>query len=877
MDDAIAAGLARQTLLARTRTRLPLGREGTLLRRRLREASPSTRPHLANAWAAALRTLHLHGWGTEDPVTAALVNARDRVVFLPDLVWPLGTLVAARPVLAYSDLHEALNWLSAAGADEDITRPLTEGAPPWADWPEPPGPGATALIGPPMLTAAAAAAAGLPALPATELTTPEGRRWAARQLRDGQAFAVPIAHRSWLASLPLVPDRVVRMDGADGAVLRLEDSHARALGVTPEASIRPTWPSLNVEVDARAAEDAALVVDDQERARLLAEALLAAHADDPEADPVEGRSEPALVEALSLAREAGDRRLTAAATYSLARLSLGAPEQRRQGATRGLLQEAERLARAVGDDDTALVAAATVRLLERIDARATSLPLTHPRDRVSPQATAWALVWDAVSTLPVERAFGRHEIDLANVALLSDDPSLAAFWVELTGQHAIIYGREAAGERALQRAESVRIAPRARAVLGAWRGLLAARRGAENTAREMLVTLGEQLATLELGPWTRRAAAHGAVAALVLGLDGLADHLASFAPDASVIDTLRSVNPLPPDLPLWLLQLVTEQRLDGDEPPLRQARKMLSDRLGAYDAPARPPGAALSLGLAHHAVHEPAAARDALSIATVDSEPHIERAALGALVPLLEASSAGSDEAIAAAYRLRRLDARTPARPSSISRAAPSATFESAAERAADAVARVGDGIDPWPAALSAIVGDFAGDPPSRADAVAGLILEERPEGWVVRTAGGQDRWLRSEPRSMAPASLRFASLLARLVPPPPPAPPPADADHAWAKDIDTKLSRGDVTLEAAVIVPFRRHKLTVGQLRLLVHLGLTATNGLYRAVARRWGVPDGDYQRVMDFMRRAGAALDFRPYRRGVVDPPELRGNDEP
>jgi hypothetical protein len=80
---------------------------------------------------------------------------------------------------------------------------------------------------------------------------------------------------------------------------------------------------------------------------------------------------------------------------------------------------------------------------------------------------------------------------------------------------------------------------------------------------------------------------------------------------------------------------------------------------------------------------------------------------------------------------------------------------------------------------------------------------------------------------------------------------------------------RGEVSFDAAVIAPFKRHDLTRGQVRALVHVGLIEVGGLYKALAQRWGVNDAEYQRALDFLRRANAALDFRPYRRGDPPPP--------
>ncbi|MFO0751648.1 MAG: hypothetical protein U1F43_39175, partial [Myxococcota bacterium] len=85
---------------------------------------------------------------------------------------------------------------------------------------------------------------------------------------------------------------------------------------------------------------------------------------------------------------------------------------------------------------------------------------------------------------------------------------------------------------------------------------------------------------------------------------------------------------------------------------------------------------------------------------------------------------------------------------------------------------------------------------------------------------------------------------------------------------IDRQLALGERDFFKDVAAPFKRRELTRRTLRALVHAGLEATRGLYRALAGRWRIDD--FQRFMDFLRRGDALLDYRAYRRGSPPPPE-------
>ncbi|MCB9733894.1 MAG: hypothetical protein H6745_14945 [Deltaproteobacteria bacterium] len=117
-------------------------------------------------------------------------------------------------------------------------------------------------------------------------------------------------------------------------------------------------------------------------------------------------------------------------------------------------------------------------------------------------------------------------------------------------------------------------------------------------------------------------------------------------------------------------------------------------------------------------------------------------------------------------------------------------------------------------------------------------------------------------PPSAVAAALRALAPLLGARGPGAPTLAPSEA-KAWAAATHEALLAGEVTFDDAVVAPFRAHDLTREGVRALLHLGLTDAGGLYKTLAAAWHVAEGDYQRFMDFLRRANAALDYRAYRR--------------
>ena len=67
----------------------------------------------------------------------------------------------------------------------------------------------------------------------------------------------------------------------------------------------------------------------------------------------------------------------------------------------------------------------------------------------------------------------------------------------------------------------------------------------------------------------------------------------------------------------------------------------------------------------------------------------------------------------------------------------------------------------------------------------------------------------------------------------------------------------------------FLARDLTRHDLRELLHRGLLATGGNYRALLRLYGIPDDDYKRLLNFLAAHDCSLDVRAYRDGAMPAP--------
>jgi two-component system response regulator AtoC len=63
---------------------------------------------------------------------------------------------------------------------------------------------------------------------------------------------------------------------------------------------------------------------------------------------------------------------------------------------------------------------------------------------------------------------------------------------------------------------------------------------------------------------------------------------------------------------------------------------------------------------------------------------------------------------------------------------------------------------------------------------------------------------------------------------------------------------------------PYFERKITRNQVEHLIRRGLERTRGSYKKMLPLFRIPDSDYKRFMDFLRRHNCNIDFREYRKG-------------
>lgn len=68
-----------------------------------------------------------------------------------------------------------------------------------------------------------------------------------------------------------------------------------------------------------------------------------------------------------------------------------------------------------------------------------------------------------------------------------------------------------------------------------------------------------------------------------------------------------------------------------------------------------------------------------------------------------------------------------------------------------------------------------------------------------------------------------------------------------------------------SVAGPYSEHMITKAQLEHVIRRGLEQTNGNYRKLLSIFGMPDSDYKKFKDFLRRQQLDVDYREYRKNV------------
>jgi transcriptional regulator with GAF, ATPase, and Fis domain len=86
----------------------------------------------------------------------------------------------------------------------------------------------------------------------------------------------------------------------------------------------------------------------------------------------------------------------------------------------------------------------------------------------------------------------------------------------------------------------------------------------------------------------------------------------------------------------------------------------------------------------------------------------------------------------------------------------------------------------------------------------------------------------------------------------------PLDTDEPWQME---QVIEGDFW--ESVARPYAERRITKNQVEHLIRQGLERTAGSYKKMLPLFRIPDSDYKRFMDFLRRHNCNIDFRGYRR--------------
>ena len=86
----------------------------------------------------------------------------------------------------------------------------------------------------------------------------------------------------------------------------------------------------------------------------------------------------------------------------------------------------------------------------------------------------------------------------------------------------------------------------------------------------------------------------------------------------------------------------------------------------------------------------------------------------------------------------------------------------------------------------------------------------------------------------------------------------PEETQNAWPLE---ELIAGDFW--ETIAKPYSERMITKSQVECVIRRGLERTRGSYRKMLPLFRIPDSDYKRFMDFLRRHHCNIDFRGYRR--------------
>ena len=83
------------------------------------------------------------------------------------------------------------------------------------------------------------------------------------------------------------------------------------------------------------------------------------------------------------------------------------------------------------------------------------------------------------------------------------------------------------------------------------------------------------------------------------------------------------------------------------------------------------------------------------------------------------------------------------------------------------------------------------------------------------------------------------------------------------AERIYSEITGGKANFESLVKKPFLKHKFGSRVVRVVIEKALKATGGIYKNAFECLGIPESKYSVTMQFLKRHGCYLDYRPFRR--------------
>jgi transcriptional regulator with PAS, ATPase and Fis domain len=113
----------------------------------------------------------------------------------------------------------------------------------------------------------------------------------------------------------------------------------------------------------------------------------------------------------------------------------------------------------------------------------------------------------------------------------------------------------------------------------------------------------------------------------------------------------------------------------------------------------------------------------------------------------------------------------------------------------------------------------------------------------------------------------------------PPPAPPPLMAEAVRTRSVEKmyeRMVKGRESFWNVVYEPFMSRDMTRDDLRALVSRGLEQTRGSYRILVQLFNMPDSDYKRFLNFLRKHDCQMPFQRFRTLPIRPDRDRGPDE-